>query len=356
VDDSTPAEPTRRVTLADVAAKAGVSVSAVSFVLNGRTDQRISERTEQRVQAAADELGYRPNLTARTLRTGRSGTIALVSDFISTTSVANAMVRGALLELDRRDTMMFAVETQGEPELENRLLHSLLARDVDGVIYAAMFTRVVEVPPILTGLPLVLLNCVPATPITAVPAVVPDEQAAGRAAARVLLDAGHRDRIQFLGTFPPGMVGAPRWHGWQPMALADRLNGLGEGLRAAGASLAGCTTVTDWEVADGVRAATEALSATDRPTALVCANDRLALGALRAARDLGLRVPADLSVVSFDGSPLAEITEPPLSSFALPQEEMGRQAADLVLATRRTRRVHRVPMPLTGHTSVAAPA
>lgn len=349
------AERDRRITLADVAARAGVSVSAVSFVLTGRTDQRISQETERRVQAAAAELGYRPNLTARTLRTGRSGTVGLISDFISTTSVANDMVRGALQELDRRGTLMFAVESQGDPDLENRLLESLLSRDVDGVIYASMFTREVTVPTLPRGVPLVLLNCLPTVAVPGVPAVVPADREAGRAAARLLLDAGHRDRVHFLGGFPEGTVGSPRWHEWHPVALDERLDGLREGLAERGATLAGCTVVTDWEVREGYQAASALLASGVAPSAVVCANDRLGVGAVRAARDAGLVVPRDLSVVSFDGSHLAAISEPVLSSFALPQEEMGRRAAELVLAARRTRRVLSVTMPLTGEESVAPP-
>lgn len=345
----------RRITLADVAARAGVSVSAVSFVPTGRTDQRISPETDRRVRGAAAELGYRPNLTARTLRTGRSGTVALVSDFISTTSVANGMVRGALQELDARGALMFAVETQGEPEMERRLLESLLSRDVDGVIYASMFTREVAVPALLEGVPLVLLNCIPVAPSARVSAVVPDDRGAGRAAARLLLDAGHRDRVHFFGAFPEGMIGSPRWHEWHPVALDHRLDGLRAELARAGVALAGCVEVADWEVQDGYRAGRVLLGGTDRPSAVVCANDRLAVGLLRAARDCGLDVPRDLSVVSFDGSALADVTDPALSSFALPQEEMGRRAARLVLGARRARASYAIEMPLTGTTSVAPP-
>ena len=91
-----------RVTLAEVAERAGVSRSAAGFVLSGRRDQRIATQTWQRVERAAAELGYRPNLTARTLRTGLSGTVAMISDHISTTSLANAMISGAVRALGER--------------------------------------------------------------------------------------------------------------------------------------------------------------------------------------------------------------------------------------------------------------
>ena len=122
VDDAATRSPgggTARVTLAQVAARAGVSPTAASFVLSGRTDQRIAEETQQRVRTAADELGYQPNLTARILRTGTSGTIALVSDFITSTPYASAAVRGAL-EAARRTTRLYIAETLGDPDLEER--------------------------------------------------------------------------------------------------------------------------------------------------------------------------------------------------------------------------------------------
>ena len=343
--------------LADVAAAAGVSTSAASFVLNGRTDQRIPEETKVRVQEAAARLGYRPNATARTLRTGTSGTYAFVSDFISSTSVANAMVRGALRELDAQGALMFAVETQGDADMERRLVEQLMDRHVDGMIYASMFTRR-TVPPALTpGVPLVLLNCLPEPGAAGVDlaAVLPDEVGAGRAAAEALLRAGHRDRIAFLGTFPEGMSGGEQWGGLHPLALDLRLQGIGERLAKEGLALAEAVPVTGWDVADGQEAAEGFLDRT-RPSALICANDRLALGAMRVLRHHGIRVPDDISLVSFDGSQLADITDPPLASLALPLEGMGRRAAARVLTAGIPATTELLPMPMARTDSIASPA
>ncbi len=163
----------RRVTLAHVAERAGVSRSAVSFVLSGRTDQRLSEETSARVRRAAEELGYRPNAAAQTLRTGRSGTVALVSDFVASTSHANSMVRGARRRCASRDRCCSRFDTQGDPAVEAQVLENLLSRSVDGVLYASMFTRVVDVPAALQRVPHVLLNCLPAGAVDGVRAVVP---------------------------------------------------------------------------------------------------------------------------------------------------------------------------------------
>ncbi len=346
---------TRRVRLADVAAAAGVSTSAASFVLNGRTDQRIPEETKERVRRAAEELGYRPNATARTLRTGTSGAYAFVSDFISSTSVANAMVRGALRELDAHGALMFAVETQGNADMERRLIEQLVDRHIDGVIYASMFTRHVAIPELPAGVRLVLLNCLPPAGAAdqGVTAVVPDELGAGRAAAQVLLTAGHRDRIAFLGSFPDGMSGGQEWGGLHPLALDLRVQGITARLAESGLALVDSIPVTGWDVADG-QAAAETLVGAALPSAIICANDRLALGVMRALRRHGARVPEDLSLVSFDGSQLADITDPPLASLALPLEGMGRHAALRVLEDAPSPTVELLPMPL-GRTGTIAP-
>jgi LacI family transcriptional regulator len=343
----------RRVTLTEVARRAGVSRSAASFALNGRTDLRISEETSARVRRAAEELGYSPNTTARTLRTGKSGTVALISDFIGTTSFANAMVRGALQTLRDADTLLYTVDTQGDPDVEAKLLQNLLDRDVDGFLYASMFTRQVDVPPLTRNAPLVLLNCVSPD----IPAVIPDERGAGETAAAALLDAGHRDAIWFVGSFPPGFTGAAAWNGWSPLALTERLDGIQARLADAGTALAGTAPIeTDWDVENGRAAVTRLLGTGARPSALICANDALAVGAYHALSVAGLRVPEDVSVIGFDGSALTQAVLPRLTSVALPYEELGRIAAGMLLQGDPASRPHRVPMPLVPGASIASPA
>lgn len=346
----------RRVTLAHVAERAGVSRSAVSFVLSGRTDQRLSEETSARVRRAAEELGYRPNAAAQTLRTGRSGTVALVSDFVASTSHANSMVRGALEALREQGSLLFTVDTQGDPAVEAQVLENLLSRSVDGVLYASMFTRVVQVPAALQRVPHVLLNCLPAGAVDGVRAVVPDEEAAGRAAGEHLTELGHRDGIWFVGAFRPGFTGGAAWHGWSPLALTERLRGLQDALRAADSALAGQVPIdTDWDPDDGRAAVAGLLASGARPRALVCANDAVAAGAYQALRRAGLSVPGDVSVVGFDGSAISRALDPPLTSVALPQAELGRLAAQLLVDDPATPVLRRVPMPLVVGGSTAPP-
>ncbi|MGO4455357.1 LacI family DNA-binding transcriptional regulator [Arthrobacter sp. RAF14] len=349
----TPQTP-RRVTLNHVAERAGVSRSAASFVMSGRTDQRLSADVFARVRAAAEELGYKPNLTAKTLRTGRSGTVALVSDFVSTTSFASTMVRGALEELCQRDSLLFTVDTHGREDLESRLLDSLLARNIDGIIYASMFTRTVVVPPVLKDTPVVLLNCL--SDDGGGVSVIPDEASAGEDAARLLLEAGHTQGIWFVGSMPPGQVGGKIWPRWAPLALSERRKGIDRTLENAGTSLAGSVIVdNDWDIANGRAAVADLLTAGERPKALICANDAVAIGASHAVRAAGLRIPADISLVSFDGTPLAQASEPALTTIALPHLEMGRRAASLLSDTDRTPRCIRIAMPVIPGGSITRP-
>lgn len=340
---------TRRVTLAEVASQAGVSGTTVSFVLSGRAaEMRISVDAQQRVLRAADELGYRPNLTARSLRTTVTQTIGLVSDSIASTQYAGQVIRGCVDAARKHGRLLFIAETEGDPEVERRLVEGMLDRQVDGLIYAAMFTRTVELPSAVRSGPVVLLNCL--TKGLDGPSVIPDEVGGGRAAARALLDAGHRSGIVAIGGHQrieatPGGVFAGR----------ERMRGIREVLREERVRLARVVECA-WDSPDnGYREVKALLAAGAPPKALICANDRLACGAYQAMAEHGLRVPEDVSVVSFDDSDLASWLRPQLTSVALPHYEMGRLAVEL-LATGQLRTVtHRVPMPARIRASIAAP-
>ena len=174
------------------------------------------------------------------------------------------------------------------PRVTLQLVRDMLDRQVDGFIYAAMFTREVKVPGRLHDQPLVLLNCT--TGDSQVPAVIPDEINAGREAAQILLDAGYRD-----GVF---IVGEPAPH---VFAARERVAGVNEALTAAGVQLAGVLACR-WEPAPAHAAVLDLLNNGGRPGALICLNDRVALGAYEALGEAGIHVPDDVSVLSFDDS------------------------------------------------------
>ncbi|MDX3108452.1 LacI family DNA-binding transcriptional regulator [Nonomuraea angiospora] len=345
----------RRVTLADVAKAAGVSRTTASLVLSGRgRELRISQDVEQRVLKAADELQYRPNIVSVGLRTGTTRTIGFISDTIATTRLAGDMIKGALEAARDRGFMLFIGETEGDAELESLLLQAMHDRQVDGLVLASMFTRTIKVPKTITATPAVLLNALPKQPAP-LPAVLPDEVEAGRRAARILLEAGHRDGIYLIGA-GPGKRDVPA----ESVAAAERLVGIREALGEMGVKVAGARTCPDWQPEYGL-AATRDLLRTARPRALICFNDRIAMGAYQALDDFGLKVPADVSVVSFDDHPIASWVRPKLTTVALPHYELGRKAVDVLFAeidrdradADRVGEVYRVPMPVRSRESVA---
>lgn len=348
----------RRVTMADVAKHAGVSPTTASLVLSGRgRELRISQAVEQRVLEAADSLGYRRNIVSVGLRTGTTRTIGFVSDTVATSRLAGDMIKGALEAARERGVMLFIGETEGEADLELGLLEAMHDRRVDGIIFASMFTRTIKMPQALATGPAVLLNAV-LKPAAELPSVVPDEVEAGRAAARILLEAGYRDGIYTIGS-------GPRIRDVTPGALAgtERLTGIREVLAAAKVKLSGGRVCPDWLPEYGYEATRDLLEQGVRPRALICLNDRIALGAYQALDDYALKVPTDVSVVSFDDHPIATWIRPKLTTVALPHYELGRKAVDVLFEVIERHRngeaaggeSHRVPMPVRIRDSVAPP-
>src|SRR3954469_14923486 len=254
---------TQRATMRDVAERAGTSRTTAHYVLTGQDrDMRIAEETRCRVLRAANELDYRPNLMARGLRTRVSRTIALITDTVASAPYAGGFVHGALAAAAQRGYLLFMCETGEDPSLEQQLLGELLDRHVDGFVYATLFTREVELPEALGSQRVVLLNC--RTRDGRFPAVVPDERAAGRAAATALLDAGHREGIW--------LAGEPNE---QVIAAAERLQGIQAVLAEAGTELAGVVD-SRWWPESAYEEFGAVLDAGAAPRAVICLNDRVA--------------------------------------------------------------------------------
>ena len=337
-----------RATLADVARLAGLSKTAASMVLNGREGTRLSAEAHRRVFAAAAELGYRPNVAARSLRTQKTSTFAFISDIVATTRFAGDMIRGALDAAREHDHVLLIAETQGDESFEQHAIEAMLDRQVDGVIYAAMATRQLAVPAALLTRPTVLLN---AASTDGRPCVLPDDEQAGHTVATALIEAGHRDRIS--------LIGRNRLKEADPeVSLAAR--GRLQRHRAAPSRrpaprLCASVSCQDWLPEHGYAAMRSLLRKRTRPTAVICMNDRLAFGAYQALAEAGLGIPQDMSVISFDDDAIAAWLRPGLSTAALPHEQMGRRAVELLLAGSAADRCL-VPMPLRRRGSIGPPA
>jgi LacI family transcriptional regulator len=309
-----------RVRISDVAAAAGVSIATVSASLNEVQSARISADTRERVREVADRLGYVPNRLAQGLRGQRSGTIGFVGDTVATTPYAVGMVLGALEAARAADRVVLLMNTEGHRDLEARELATLLQHQVDGVLYATMYHRSVEVPAALRDTPVVLVDAESADP--AVSSVVPDEVAGAMTAVGELLGHGHR-RIGFLNDADP------------TLAATGRLEGYRRALGQAGIDIDPAMTVaaTDIGPEGGYRAARQLLELPRRPTAVFCFRDLMAMGVYQAAVEAGLRIPQDLSVVGFDDLEfVASGVFPGLTTVALPHYEMGAWGVQRLLA------------------------
>ena len=307
-----------KVSIRAVAAAAGVSVTTVSHVLNDVPGKRVSERTRELVRATAEQMGYRPNQLARQLRAQRSFTIGLISDEVVTTPYAGRMVLGAQEAASRRSWLLLLLNSGFDRDLERREIQALLAGRVDGVIYASMYHREVTVPDELKVVPTVLLDA--RADDGELPSVVPDEVGGGYAATRELLRHGHR-RIGFVTNED------------DIPATRGRLAGYRSALQDAGVQPdLGLVIGGDDRAPGGFAASSELLRRSDRPTALFCFNDRMAMGAYQAAAELGLRVPEDLSVIGFDDQEgVADGLRPGLTTMALPHYEMGSWAVTTLI-------------------------
>lgn len=309
----------RRPTILDIAQRAGVSATTVSHVLNNVPSARIADATRERVEAVASEMGYQPNGLARALRTHRSNTLALLSDEIATTPYAGKLILGAQEAASRHGWLLMIMSTGGNKAVEEREIAAMWQHQVDGVLYAAAHHRTVEVPASLRGKPYIVVNAESSNQQDR--SVFPDEFQGGYDATRELIVAGHTS-IGFINT----QTAIP--------ARDGRLAGYRAALKEAGIRFrralvaAGRLTFAP----DGYEAARELLT-TQRPTAVFCFNDRMAMGTYRAAEELGLRIPDDLSIIGFDNQEIVvEALSPTLSSLALPYYQMGATAVDALVA------------------------
>jgi LacI family transcriptional regulator len=333
----------------DVATAAGVSPSTVSVVLNDVDGARVAEETRRRVVEAAERLGYQPSPLARGLRTRRTQTIGFVSDVIATTPYAGQLIQGAQDAAWQAGMLLLLVNTGGDQELERHAIRTLLHRHVDGIVYASMYHRVLEVPPVRRGFPLVVLDARPAQ--GAFPYVVPDEVAGGAAAVTELLEQGHR-RIGFVADW------------YDIPAVEGRLQGYRQSLASYGVPFDPALVLREEPGAHGGhRGVSRLLELPDLPTAVFCFTDSMAMGAYRAVADRGLRVPDDFSVVGYDDHPLiASSLAPGLTTVALPHYEMGVWAVRTLLeltedpAGATDRRLEKLmPCPLVRRDSVGPP-
>ncbi|WP_164234095.1 LacI family DNA-binding transcriptional regulator [Microbacterium hydrocarbonoxydans] len=337
----------KRPTLADVARLAGLSPTAVSLILNGRPNTRLSQDARDRAFSAAQALGYRPNLSARALRGDKTHTIGFISDMVTTTRFASGLIEGAIAAAEEAGHVVLVMETNGDPRRQAVAVEAVLDRQADGILFAAMRAREVSLPAVPSGTEVVMLN---ATSAAHSRSVLPDEEAGGRAAVNLLVEAGHRDGIALIGQRDQVSADLLR-----SIAVSRRMAGITAAMGEHGLEFADEEAISIW-VPDRGYTATQAVLQRGRPvTALLCLNDRIAFGAYQALADAGLSVPGDISVVSFDNDELASYLRPGLTTIGLPHESMGAEAVKMLLGAAGDGELL-VPMPPIVRDSIAAPA
>jgi LacI family transcriptional regulator len=303
-----------RVTIREVAAHAGVSVATVSKVLNAR--HGVAESTLERVRAAIEKLGYESSIVARSLRNHRTNVIGILVWAIEPYSAE--LLKGAARALRGTRYELVVYSTGAEPGghigWEQRYLSRLLGTLIDGAVLVTP-----TVPTTQAGEPVVAVD--PHTGTDGTWTVQADNAHGARLAVEHLLELGHR-RIAFLGRPPRDLEsGRQREEGYRTALAAAGIDFDPDLVRNAGYS--------GQESDDAVQAL---LTLPQRPTAVFAANDMTAIATMTTALTLGLRVPADLSVIGFDNVPESTAVEPALTTIEQPLQLMGQRAVEMLLA------------------------
>lgn len=308
----------RRATLKDVAERVGVHVSTVSRALSPRSRNLITADVRKKILLACEELQYRPNRAAYSLRTNRSLTVGVIIPDI-TNAIFPPIIRGIEDALSAREYVPIIGNTDAQEDREANLIETLTSRGVDGLIIASVRRHDDAVMTAADqGVHIVTVNR--RLDDSEISSVVSDDEAGIRRMLGHLVSMGHR-RIAHIGGPQTLSTGQVRYQAFKD-SLAEF--GLTDG---------DCPTCFAAAFSEdvGERCAEHILSGSANPTAFLCANDRLAIGALEALKHRRLRCPQDVSVTGFNDMPLVDRIDPPLTTVTIQQYNVGRRAAEILL-------------------------
>lgn len=309
---------TNRVTLKDIARKSGVHVSTVSRALDPKSKTSLTNDVTTRVRKIAKELGYRPNKLAAGLRTNRSMSIGVMIPDI-TNSVFPPIVRGIEAVLEPLGYATIIVNTDNLPDRELRLTEVLREHGVDGIISVAALRNDPGLSDIVRqGTPVITLNR--KLDRSPVPYVINEEPAGIRMIIQHLFDLGHRHIAHIAG---PKELSTGRT---RALAFVESCESLGLIDSSRTVELA-----KSYDEAEGERCAKKLMKETPSITAIVGANDRLAIGAYSGLEAIDLKVPFDVSVTGFNDMPMLDLVRPKLTTIRVLQYEAGRAGAEMLL-------------------------
>ena len=304
------------VTISDVAKRAKVSRSTVSRVLNNQT-HHIREETRRAVLKAAEELDFKPNRVARSLKTKKTHCIGVITDDIDTPFLPS-MLKAIEQYAFSRGYSALVCNSGYELERQKAYIDMLVGRQVDGIIFAASFVYSYTQELIKPDLPIVYAYSM--SPYTKKNSVLSDDVRAAQEAVDYLVGLGH-SRI--------GYINGPE----NVIPSEERIKGYKNALSQHGISFDPVLVKNgEWEdPSSAYRATREFMALPDPPTAIFAANDVMASGVMEAANDLGLSVPEDLSVVGYDDRDMARFLRPALTTVKLPMTDIGSTAAQMLI-------------------------
>lgn len=305
----------RRATIRDVAERAGVSTATVSRALSG--SRPVSDELAKTIQSAAAELGYEGNIIASSLRRNRTDTIGMIVP-----SIANPFFTSLVVNVEhvlaQRGLQLFLCDARSNPEVEAQRLRSLVSRQVDGIIVSPCHGEL-SADAIRLG-------------ARSIPVVQLDRFAQGTYTDWVGVDDDAAQSL-IMAHLAEERVRSAAF-------ISSKLTNSSTELRRAGffrhAELVGIDTREDWvrlgsySIDWGREASRSILTAAQRPDAIVCADDLIALGVLQTCRSLGLSVPEDVMVTGFDDIPFSALSSPPLTTIRQPQERIAAEAVRLL--------------------------
>lgn len=321
---------TKKPTMSDIAIACGVSQATVSLVLNNAPGTRISPATREAVLGAAARMGY--STPAR--RIDRRPLIAMLINEVTSSPHVAGLIDGAGEAANELGYLLSVMPTAADEEAEQAALEHLATLPVAGIIYARLITQQVTVPAQLGDRPTVLLNCYATD--RPLPSVVPGDLSAVMKATLSLIEAGHT-RIAYIGG--EDSIEASR----------ERIKGYRRALTMHDIPVDNRLIIKGRWTIQGGYAAFKRLQALDQPpTAICCFCDRIAMGVYEAAKEAGLKIPRDLSVIGFDNESYSGDMLPPLTTMELPHADMARYAveklAEMIAAPRARHDNHKVKL------------
>lgn len=303
-------------TIQDVARTAGVSTATVSRCLN--EPDLVIAATRARVFKAVDDLGYAPNFSAKTLAANKSGTIGAIIPTMENAIFARGL-QAFQEELGEFGYTLLVASSAYRQDLEAQQIRNLVARGVDALMLIG-YDRDPDIYAFLAKRGLPFVNAWTYNRDVDASSVGFDNRAAMRGLAEKVLDFGHK-RI--------GVISAHRTHNDR---ARERLEGIREALSASGIGQDSLSVLdVNYSIDSGAMAFRTLMEGEDAPTAVMCGNDVLAVGALDMARQMGLTVPDDVSITGFDDIELAQISTPRLTTVHVPHREMGKRAAEILI-------------------------